>query len=305
MEGHQAACIHRGGMPVNGRRHGQDRGRDACLPSGLRSRVGVRSWAISHVTSSLLGATLLILVFTVAMGLAAGPVLGNATQVLGELISGGLVQLAGIAVTGSAALALVALAPRWASPIAWVAYVIFVLLGPLFGPSLGLPAWAQELSPFTHIPKAPAMAISYLPIVAMAGAAMALTAVGYGSLPRPQPLAPRLSGERFNQPRPHIALDQVRPDPWYAMPSAGRPGNYEIPPPRDGFLVRPQRAGRQQPSEGRLTVDRRSNSCRRPSGRPPVLRWRDPDRLQASPRLRNPGGPRAQVEHQLCTDKAR
>jgi ABC-2 type transport system permease protein len=43
----------------------------------------------------------------------------------------------------------------------------------MFGPGLDLPAWVQDLSPFTHSPKAPAAAVTAAPL-------LALTAVGLG-----------------------------------------------------------------------------------------------------------------------------
>jgi len=150
------------------------------LESLLATGTSRHRWALSHLLSTLLGATVLMLVFAVSMGLAAGPVLGVPAHLLGELIPAGLVQLAGIAVIGGAVLAVTALTPRWATPLSWVACVSFIVLGPLFGASLGLPGWAQDISPFTHLPKAPAVAVSYLPIVAMVGAALALTGAGLG-----------------------------------------------------------------------------------------------------------------------------
>ena len=48
---------------------------------------------------------------------------------------------------------------------AWTLSPLFV--GPMFGPSLGRPAWLLNLSPFTHVPNAPAVAIHYGPLVGL------------------------------------------------------------------------------------------------------------------------------------------
>jgi ABC-2 type transport system permease protein len=52
-------------------------------------------------------------------------------------------------------------------------------VGPMFGPSMGLPVWLLDLSPFTHVPNAPAVAISYGPLLGLglAGALLAALAV--------------------------------------------------------------------------------------------------------------------------------
>jgi ABC-2 type transport system permease protein len=55
--------------------------------------------------------------------------------------------------------------------------VASIVVGPMFGPSLGLPSWLLNLSPFTHVPNAPAAAVTMAPIVGL-GVAAALLAVG-------------------------------------------------------------------------------------------------------------------------------
>jgi ABC-2 type transport system permease protein len=59
-----------------------------------------------------------------------------------------------------------------------------ILLGPLFGPTRALPQWAQNLSPFTHIPKAPAVPVTAAPTLALTAAVAALALTGRVSLRR-------------------------------------------------------------------------------------------------------------------------
>ena len=88
------------------------------------------------------------------------------------------VQLPGIIVIGSVVIAAVGLLPRWAAPLSWGVLLAALLLGPLFGATLGLPQWMQDLSPFSHIPKAPAAAVDAAPLVALVGLALVVAAVG-------------------------------------------------------------------------------------------------------------------------------
>ena len=154
------------------------------LEAVLAAGVSRSHWAMSHLVSTLVGATLPVLVFAVSMALAAGPALGGTVDLVRQLLGAGLVQVAGISVIAGAVVALTALLPRWSAALAWVGYVGCVLLGPLFGSSLGLPEWARDLSPFTHIPKAPAVAISCPPVVALVGAGLALSIVGLAGFRR-------------------------------------------------------------------------------------------------------------------------
>ena len=86
---------------------------------------------------------------------------------------------------GGVVVAVTALLPRWAAAISWTVVIVSILLGPLFGAAtFQLPAWAQDLSPFTHVPKAPAAAVTALPVVALIAIAAALVAAGLASLRR-------------------------------------------------------------------------------------------------------------------------
>jgi ABC-2 type transport system permease protein len=68
--------------------------------------------------------------------------------------------------------------------------VAALMIGPLFGPSLGLPVWMQDLSPFTHIPNAPAADVTAAPLVGLAVACLALGLAGLAAIRRRNLLLP-------------------------------------------------------------------------------------------------------------------
>ncbi|MGN6577467.1 MAG: ABC transporter permease [Nocardioides sp.] len=141
-------------------------------------------WLLGHVLDAALGATALVLVFAVAMGVGAALVLGDPVGQVGEMVLAGLVQLPSIAVVGGAVVLAVGVLPRWAAPVCWTLLVAVLVLGPMFGPTLGLPPWLQDLSPFTHAPKLPGTAVEAVPLVLLVGVAVILGAVGAGALRR-------------------------------------------------------------------------------------------------------------------------
>lgn len=84
----------------------------------------------------------------------------------------------GITVVSGCVVAAVGLLPRWAVPVSWSVLFASVLLGPLFGPTLDAPQWAQNLSAFTHVAKAPATAITAAPLTALTAVSLLLVALG-------------------------------------------------------------------------------------------------------------------------------
>jgi ABC-2 type transport system permease protein len=154
------------------------------VESVLATGVSRPRWLLGHVVNATAGAVLLILIFAISMGLAAGQVLGDTTTQLREMVAAGLVQLPGILLLGGVVVAVVGLLPRWAAPLSWVVLVASVVLGPMFGPSLGLPQTAQDLSPFTHIPKAPATDVTAAPLVLLAGICLVLAVAGVVAIRR-------------------------------------------------------------------------------------------------------------------------
>ena len=142
----------------------------------LATAVSRLRWLGAYAGNALAGATLLMLGFAVAMSITGGVVLGGFGPLLGDLVGAALVQLPAIAMLGTAAAAAVLAAPRWAAGISWALAVGSIVVGPMFGPSLGLPSWVQDLSPFTHVPNAPAVAISVAPLAGLLVAAALLAA---------------------------------------------------------------------------------------------------------------------------------
>jgi len=152
---------------------------DGRLEPLLSTAVSRPRWVMSHVVNAALGAFALLLVFAAGMGAAAGAVLGDLPVQVRDMLAAGVVQLPGIMVVGAVVVAVTALLPRWAATISWTAVIVFILLGPLFGAAtLQLPGWAQDLSPFTHVPKVPAADVTAVPVVALLVVATALAAAG-------------------------------------------------------------------------------------------------------------------------------
>jgi ABC-2 type transport system permease protein len=140
----------------------------------LATAVSRLRWLGAYAGNALAGATVLMLGFAVAMSITGGVVLGGLGPLLGDLVKAALVQLPAIALLGTAAAAAVLAAPRWAAGLSWALAVGSIVVGPMFGPSLGLPSWAQDLSPFTHVPNAPAVAVTVAPMAGLLVAAALL-----------------------------------------------------------------------------------------------------------------------------------
>jgi len=156
---------------------------DGRLEPVLAAAVSRPRWLIANLLNAGLGAAGLLVVFAVGMGLGAGSVLGDIPSQLGAMLEAGLVQLPAILVIVGAVVALIGLLPRAAGALAWAVLLVAILLGPLFGAAtLQLPAWAQDVSPFTHTPKLPAADLAAVPVFSLIVIAAALVAAGLASL---------------------------------------------------------------------------------------------------------------------------
>ena len=155
----------------------QDEARGTLEPV-LGTAVSRLRWLSAYVVNALIGATLLILLFAVAMVIAGGMVLGEPASLLRDLVGAALVQLPAIGVLGAAVLVLVVILPRWSVGLSWTLVVFAVFVGPMFGPSLGLPALLLDLSPFSHVPNAPAVSISPGPVLGLIAACALLAGAG-------------------------------------------------------------------------------------------------------------------------------
>ena len=156
----------------------------------LATGVSRSRWLAAHAVNAAGGAALLLLVFAVSMGLTGGRVLGGTATLLGDLVAAALVQLPAIGVLGAAVLAVVMVVPRWSVGVSWALVVVCVFVGPMFGPSLGLPGWLLDVSPFSHVPNAPAVAITAGPVVGLVATCVLLAVVGVLALRRRDLLLP-------------------------------------------------------------------------------------------------------------------
>jgi ABC-2 type transport system permease protein len=157
---------------------------DGPLEPVLATAVSRLRWVAGHAVSALLGATALVLLYAIGAGLAGGAVLGDPAGQVRTLIGAALVQLPGIMVIGAVVIAAVGLVPRYAAAVSWTAMLASVLIGPLFGPTFKLPQWAQDVSPFTHVPKAPAVAVTAAPVLTLIAVVAAIVLAGLVSLRR-------------------------------------------------------------------------------------------------------------------------
>jgi ABC-2 type transport system permease protein len=144
----------------------------------LGTAVSRLRWLGAYAVNALAGAMLLILVFAVAMGITGGHVLGGTASLMRDLVGAAVVQLPAIGVLGATVVVVVMLLPRWSVGLSWALVVGSILVGPMFGPSLGLPTWLLDLSPFTHVPNVPAVALNVGSVAGLSLACVLLAAVG-------------------------------------------------------------------------------------------------------------------------------
>jgi ABC-2 type transport system permease protein len=144
----------------------------------LSTAVSRLRWLGAYAVNAFAAAALLMLVFAAAMAVTGGRVLGGTGPLLRDLLGAALVQLPAIGVLAAAVVAVVVLLPRWSVGLSWALVVAAIFVGPMFGPSLGLPTWLLDLSPFTHVPNAPAVAPTLGPVLGLSLACALLAAVG-------------------------------------------------------------------------------------------------------------------------------
>jgi ABC-2 type transport system permease protein len=148
----------------------------------LATSVSRLRWLAAYALNALVGAMLLLLVFAVAMGVTGGVVVGRTASLLGDLVGAALVQLPAVGVLAAAVVVVIMVLPRGAVGVSWVLVVGSIFVGPMFGPALGLPAWLLDLSPFTHVPNAPAVALTAAPVVGLGLVCALLAGVGIALL---------------------------------------------------------------------------------------------------------------------------
>jgi ABC-2 type transport system permease protein len=148
----------------------------------LATSVGRLRWAGSHIAFSVLGPVAVLAAAGLAAGLTHGLNTGDVGRQVPRVLAGALVQLPAVWVLAAIAIALSGLLPRLA-PAAWVALAACLFFG-LVGPVAQLGQGLMDVSPFTHIPKAPGGAVSATPLVWLVLIAAAIAATGLAGLRR-------------------------------------------------------------------------------------------------------------------------
>jgi ABC-2 type transport system permease protein len=148
----------------------------------LATAVGRLQWAASHLVFSIIGSALALLAAGLTVGLTYGATTPDLGHQLSRVLEGALVQVPAVWVLAAVTVALVGLAPRFAT-VAWGALGLCVILG-LVGAALQLDQWVMDLSPFTHVPRVPGAALTATPLILLLAVALALGGAGLAGLRR-------------------------------------------------------------------------------------------------------------------------
>lgn len=156
---------------------------DGLLEAVLATAVGRSRWLVTQVAAATLGALALVLLGGLTTGLGYGLVAGDPLGRAVALGGAALVRLPALLVVVGVVTALFGLLPRWSAALSWAALIVFLLLGQL-GAVLDLPQAALNLSPYTHVPSAPAVDPAVLPLAVLTAVAAALLAAGMAGFRR-------------------------------------------------------------------------------------------------------------------------
>jgi ABC-2 type transport system permease protein len=147
----------------------------------LSGPVGRIRWALGQVLVAALGMALLLTVAGVATGIGYGLRAGGAGPETARMLGAALVQLPAALVLAAVAVAAFGVVPRACAAVGWTALGLVTALS-LFGPSLQLPRWAIDISPFAFTPRLPGGAVTVPPLLWLSALAAALAALGLAAL---------------------------------------------------------------------------------------------------------------------------
>ncbi len=133
-------------------------------------------WWIGQVVVSAAGTLVVTLCGGLGVGVAYGVVVHDAGQVP-RMTGASPVTLPAVLVLVGAALAFFGFLPRLVL-VAWVVFAGIVVIG-LFAETLNLSRWKRNLSPFAHVPQAPATNLTVAPLLVLSAIAAALAVAGW------------------------------------------------------------------------------------------------------------------------------
>lgn len=133
-------------------------------------------WYAAHVVLPLALTTFLMVLFGTVIGLV-GPAATEFAPSVGPTVAAAMAALPAVWVFVGVAAALAGVAPRFA-PFSWGVLLVLFVVGEL-GPSMDLPAWVVDASPFDHLSQLPGGSFEMLPAVALSVLAAALVAAGH------------------------------------------------------------------------------------------------------------------------------
>jgi ABC-2 type transport system permease protein len=119
----------------------------------LATGVGRVRLAVSYVVVAAGGGAAIMVASGVMTGLGFGLRSGDVGTQLPRVLAAALAQVPAAWVVAAVALALFGLVPAL-TQVGWAVLVVCFLLGQV-GPTLRLPQWLLDVSPFTHTPKMP------------------------------------------------------------------------------------------------------------------------------------------------------
>lgn len=134
-------------------------------------------WVSAYVVFALIGGALVLLALGAVLGLSFGLQGDAGLSEIPRLVQAAAAWLPAVVFAIGLTLALVGVIPRWAG-VAWIVMGVFALITEL-GPVFGLPQWLLNLSPFSHIAKAPAEQLSAAPLVWLTVIGIVLAVAGY------------------------------------------------------------------------------------------------------------------------------
>jgi ABC-2 type transport system permease protein len=147
----------------------------------LATAAGRLGWGASHLAVAAAGAAAVLAAGGIGAGLAFGLRTGSVGPEVTRLLGAALAQLPAALVLAAVAAALFGLRPGACVAGGWTVLGLAVILV-LFGPTLRLAQWLQDISPFAHAPRLPGGTVSAGPLIWLTAVALALTLAGLAGL---------------------------------------------------------------------------------------------------------------------------